>query len=205
MKADVASRRAELRKLTPFNRWNDFLKWKAENGDEIALQVLRSKKEPIQSIPSAESDKAISKVSALKLKQSQIRSDSNLAWKDKRRLLSISKMLQLQAEEKKRYDISQRIERREKNKDGEFKSEKPMLNKLSWRVDSSGNILYTLESGGMVKDNGDKIFFSMNDPKAGLVAEKLAKRVFGPNVQMNGNEICRLSRGITKKVILGRT
>ncbi|TIH06008.1 relaxase, partial [Marinifilum sp. JC120] len=97
----MSGKRAELREQTPFNRWNDFLKWKAESGDEIALKVLRSKKEPIQSNPSPVFDSPASKVSELKLKQSQFRSDSSLAWKDKRRLLSISKMLQLQAEEAK--------------------------------------------------------------------------------------------------------
>ncbi len=133
LKKEMSVKRAELREQTPFNRWNDFLKWKAESGDEIALKVLRSKKEPIQSNPSPVFDSPASKVSELKLKQSQFRSDSSLAWKDKRRLLSISKMLQLQAEEAKRTD-----DPRKRN-----------LDQMIWRVDSSGNVLYTLKNKTM--------------------------------------------------------
>jgi hypothetical protein len=182
IKQDMAARRAELRKQSPFSRWNDFLKWKAESGDDVALQVLRSKKEPIveqvqQNIPSSRS------VSNWKLKQSQIRVDSNLAWRDKRRLLSLAKMLQLQAEEAKR------------TRDPDMRT----LEKMAWRVDSSGNILYTLKNGGMVKDNGDKVFFSVSDPGARVVADNLAKRLFGPNLVRDGNvigrkDICRSLR-----------
>ncbi|TIH01427.1 relaxase, partial [Marinifilum sp. JC120] len=113
-------------------------------------------------------DSPASKVSELKLKQSQFRSDSSLAWKDKRRLLSISKMLQLQAEEAKRTD-----DPRKRN-----------LDQMNWRVDSSGNVLYTLKNGSMVKDNGDKIFFSVNDPGAVQVAQGFARMMFGRNVKV---------------------
>lgn len=175
LKKDMAEKRAELRQQTPFNRWNDFLKWKAENGDKAALQILRSKKEPIQNNPSPDFA-GTAKVSDLKIKQSQFKSDSSLAWKDKRRLLSISKMLQLQSEEAKRVnDPDQRN-----------------LDQMTWRVDSSGNVLYTLKNGAMVKDNGDKIFFSVNDPGARQVAQGFARLMFGRNVKVEGNEIGRL-------------
>jgi len=175
LKKEMAEKRAELRQQTPFNRWNDFLKWKAENGDETALQILRSKKEPIHSTPSPEFAGTASKVSDLKIKQSQFKSDSSLAWKDKRRLLSISKMLQLQAEEAKRVnDLDQRN-----------------LDQMTWRVDSSGNVLFMLKNGAMVKDNGDKIFFSVNDPGAKRVAQNFARMMFGRNVNIVDNEIRR--------------
>ncbi|WP_027722125.1 TraI/MobA(P) family conjugative relaxase [Maridesulfovibrio zosterae] len=182
LKREMSEKRAELRTQTPFSRWNDFLKWKAENGDEIALKVLRSKKEPIQSNPSPAFDFPASKVSELKLKQSQFRTDSSLAWKDKRRLLSISKMLQLQAEEAKRTE-----DPRKRN-----------LDQMIWRVDSSGNVLYTLKNGSMVKDNGDKIFFSVNDPGAAQVAQRFARMMFGRSVKVSGNEIGRRARRVLR-------
>jgi len=175
LKKEMSGKRAELREQTPFNRWNDFLKWKAESGDEIALKVLRSKKESIQSNPAPMIHSPATKVSDMKIKQSQFRSDSSLAWKDKRKLLSISKMLQLQAEEAKRTD-----DPRKRN-----------LDNLTWRVDSSGNVLYTLKNGSMIKDNGDKIFFSVNDPAAAQVAHGFARMMFGRNVKVSGNEIGR--------------
>ena len=178
LKKEMSGKRAELRQQTPFNRWNDFLKWKAESGDEIALKVLRSKKEPIQSNSFPVFESPASKVTGLKLKQSSFRSDSNLSWKDKRKLLSISKMLQLQAEEVKRMDDP--IKRN--------------LDKMTWRVDFSGNVLYTLKNGAMIKDNGDKIFFSVNDPGAAQVAQGFARMMFGRNIKVSGNELIRCEK-----------
>ena len=198
----MAERRSALRKQSPFSRWNDFLKWKAENGDDVALQVLRSKKDPIERKTQQEFAKADPSAPNWKLKQSQIRVDSSLAWRDKRKLISIAKMLQLQAEEKKNYSVVQRFQRKDNEID--VKRDEPAMKSMSWRVDSSGNVLYTLKSGGMVKDNGDSIFFSMNDPKAGLVAEKFAKRMFRPNVLMEGNKVCRKGVRRTRTTGVGR-
>ncbi|WP_432737394.1 TraI/MobA(P) family conjugative relaxase [Maridesulfovibrio sp. FT414] len=180
LKGEMAEKRAELRAQTPFARWNEFLKWKAENGDEVALMVLRSAKEPIITTSLPDSSSPDTRVADLKLNQSRIRRDSSLAWKDKRRLLSIAAMLQLQAEEARR------------NKSDQEKQ--PVLDGMTWRVDSSGNVLYTLKSGGMIKDNGDKIFFSLNDPGAEQVAQSFARMMFGRNVSVAGNEIRRKGR-----------
>ncbi|WP_319761162.1 TraI/MobA(P) family conjugative relaxase [Maridesulfovibrio sp.] len=184
LKKEMMGKRSELGQQTPFNRWNDFLKWKAENGDETALQILRSKKEPIQSNPSPERAGTASKISDLKIKQNQFKSDSNLSWKDKRRLLSISKMLQLQAEEVKRF-----ADRNNRN-----------LDKMTWRVDSSGNVLFTLKNGAMVKDNGNKIFFSVNDADARQVAQSFARLMFGRNVKVAGNKIVKLNMRKVQKI-----
>ncbi|NDV24312.1 relaxase [Desulfovibrio sp. JC022] len=172
----MTEKRAALREQTPFSRWNDFLKWKAENGDEVALEILRSKKESISSENKPERDNRGSKLSTLKRKQSEIRKDSSFVWKDKRRLLSISKMLQLQAEESNR------------NTGGE---EQSVMAGLTWRVDSSGNVLYTLKNGAMVKDNGDKIFFSVGDPGAERVALELGRMMFGRKAKVSGNVVAR--------------
>ncbi|WP_320008082.1 hypothetical protein [Maridesulfovibrio sp.] len=92
-------------------------------------------------------------------------------------------MLQLQAEEAKRTD-----DPRKRN-----------LDNMTWRVDSSGNVLYTLKNGSMVKDNGDKIFFNVNDPAAAQVAQGFARMMFGRNVKVSGNEIGRkISRQIKR-------
>ncbi|WP_239061074.1 TraI/MobA(P) family conjugative relaxase [Desulfovibrio sp. JC022] len=175
-KKEMTEKRAALREQTPFSRWNDFLKWKAENGDEVALEILRSKKESISSENKPERDNRGSKLSTLKRKQSEIRKDSSFVWKDKRRLLSISKMLQLQAEESNR------------NTGGE---EQSVMAGLTWRVDSSGNVLYTLKNGAMVKDNGDKIFFSVGDPGAERVALELGRMMFGRKAKVSGNVVAR--------------
>lgn len=46
--------------------------------------------------------------------------------------------------------------------------------------------------GAMIKDNGDKIFFSVNDPAAVQVAQGFARMMFGRNVKVSGNEIGRV-------------
>ena len=183
-KNEMAEKRTALRKQTPFSRWNDFLKWKAENGDEVALEILRSKKKSILPAHKAEESSRESKLSTLKRKQSEIRKDSSYVWKDKRRLLSISKVLQLQAEEFQR------------NKNGHDKN---VMAGMTWRVDSSGNVLYTLKNGAMVKDNGDKIFFSVGDSGAERVALELGRMMFRRKAKVSGNVIMRgLGKGMLR-------
>ena len=183
-KKEMTEKRAALREQTPFSRWNDFLKWKSENGDEIALEILRSKKISITPAHKTEKSSRETKLSILKRKQVQIKRDSSFVWKDKRRLLSISKMLQLQAEESKR-NMSN--------------DEQSVMAGMTWRVDSSGNVLYTLKNGAMVKDNGDKIFFSVGDSGAERVALELGRMMFGREASISGNVIERgRGRGIAR-------
>lgn len=143
---------------------------------------MRSKKESITPAHEAEESSRESKLSALKHKQSEIRRDSSFVWKDKRRLLSISKMLQLQAEESNR-NMSN--------------DEQNVMAGMTWRVDSSGNVLYTLKNEAMVKDNGDKIFFSVGDSGAERVAQELGRMMFGRKAKVSGNVIVR---GLGKEI-----
>lgn len=48
IRADMAKRRMNLRKETPFHNWSGFLKLKAEQGNQVALAILRSRKETAQ-------------------------------------------------------------------------------------------------------------------------------------------------------------
>ncbi|WP_084154274.1 TraI/MobA(P) family conjugative relaxase [Maridesulfovibrio frigidus] len=64
---------------------------------------------------------------------------------------------------------------------------------LETNVDNRGNILHSLENGSMIKDNGDKIFFSQNDATARKAASKLAQRKFGDFMEMSGNSITKVT------------
>jgi len=64
---------------------------------------------------------------------------------------------------------------------------------LDTKVDNRGNILHTLENGSMIKDNGDKIFFSMSDPVAQKAASKLAQRKFGDFMELSENKFSKVT------------
>ncbi|WP_319471050.1 hypothetical protein [uncultured Pseudodesulfovibrio sp.] len=62
---------------------------------------------------------------------------------------------------------------------------------MSSRVDKQGNVLYTLASGGMIKDMGKDLFFSKHDEAAQEAAEQLAWRKFGRDFVIEGNRVGR--------------
>jgi len=62
---------------------------------------------------------------------------------------------------------------------------------MSYRVDKQGNVLYTLASGGKIKDMGKDLFFSKPDEAAQEVADSLAWRKFGRDFVVVGNRVGR--------------
>lgn len=60
------------------------------------------------------------------------------------------------------------------------------INGGRYRIDGKGTVIFTLPSGGTIRDNGKEIHFSAQDEQAKAVAEKLAKLKWGNNAQLDG-------------------
>jgi len=58
-----------------------------------------------------------------------------------------------------------------------------------YRIDGKGTVIFTLPSGGTIRDNGKEIHFSSQDDQAKAIAEKLAKLKWGNNVQIEGGVV----------------
>ena len=168
--------REAVQEKFPFKNWNEFLRLKAEQGNEIALSILQSrgKVAPEHENKGSEHVYAVDISSekasrqTWKERRNAIRERTDLAHKDKKCLLAVSRMLQT-------------IER-EKSRNGFSRAEG-----FTYRVDNRGVALFTLPGGGMIRDAGAELTFSAHDLEAKRLAEALARLKFGIKFHRNGN------------------
>jgi hypothetical protein len=162
-----AEKRAEIRKEIPFTSWTKFLQHQAEIGNETALEILRSKKlKPELSVASS-NEKYIADLEATKLskeRQAAVMSRLGINQKHKRALVSIIKMRELIAKETGL-----------KNED------------IKHNISVNGTVIFTLKTGGTIRDTGKEIYFSSHDSQAGILGEKYARMRWGRNVLFEGN------------------
>jgi len=160
-----------VRRDIPFTSWNGFLQHKAEQGNETALAILRSKQESVAEDKEAapkkdwsqhgreqffagKADHAAKERAALELE--------GVSGKAKKRLLAVLRMERLVAE---------------KGLDG-----------FQHKVDRNGAVVFTLSDGGKIRDTGGEILFS---PESERVALLYAQKKWGKGIIVEGNHIMR--------------
>ena len=183
LQGEMKARREEIRKQAPFWNWADFLQGKAREGDEMALAILRSRGEEVK--PEGEADKPLNpKAEALKKMREFWKEDRrktrgryDLTSGDKKGLLASSRMYQIISEDKLLKGTSE-------------------LDGFTWTVDTKGTVLFKLPSGGLIRDSGSEITYSVSDPVSRAAARRLAKLKFGRDVQEAGNMFQRESGAV---------
>lgn len=178
---EIKARREEIRKQAPFWNWADFLQGKAREGDEMALAILRSRGEEVRPEGEAEKRPLNPKAEALKKMREFWKEDRrktrgryDLTSGDKKGLLASSRMYQIISEDKLLKGTSE-------------------LDGFTWTVDTKGTVLFKLPSGGLIRDSGSEITYSVSDPVSRAAARRLAKLKFGRDVQEAGNMFQRES------------
>ena len=181
-KLPFQSPREAIREEVPFTSWNGFLQYKAGQGDEIALAILRSRQEVAE--PEMEQQAGIAKDWSQHGKEqfaksrAEIRADyatrevaalenENVSGQGKKQLLAVLRMEQLAAEDAAR------------------------MRGFSATVDRKGVIVFTLPGGGRILDSGKELFFSGDDVAARQVAVRYAQKKWGKSLYMDGNKIVR--------------
>jgi len=181
LRDEVRAKKDAIRKQVPFWNWADFLQGKAREGDEMALAILRSRGEEVR--PEGEADKRPlnPKAEALKkLRESwkedrrKTRGRYDLTSGDKKGLLASSRMYQIISEDKLLKGSSE-------------------LDGFTWTVDTKGTVLFKLPSGGLIRDSGSEISYSVSDPISRAAARRLAKLKFGRDIREAGNMFQRES------------
>ena len=66
----------------------------------------------------------------------------------------------------------------------EARAEGSPLGEVKRRIDGKGVVIFTLESGGTIRDTGKEIFFSTRDPKAEHTATSYAEKKWGRHVTL---------------------
>ena len=178
---EMKARREEIRKQAPFWNWADFLQGKAREGDEMALAILRSRGEEVRPEGEADKRRLNPKAEALKKMREFWKEDRrktrgryDLTSGDKKGLLASSRMYQIISEDKLLKGTSE-------------------LDGFTWTVDTKGTVLFKLPSGGLIRDSGSEITYSVSDPVSRAAARRLAKLKFGRDVQEAGNMFQRES------------
>ncbi|MDR2893664.1 MAG: relaxase/mobilization nuclease domain-containing protein [Deltaproteobacteria bacterium] len=161
MKKELDQQKQDIRAKYPFSSWTDYLKLKTLEGNEDALDVLRSKK-----LTGADLDKAVAAQSApgpsisrldFTADKKAILANTAMLTKDKKALMAI-----LTAKEKTQIDA-----------------------KLT--ISPSGVLILSLPTGGTVRDSGKQLYFSKFDPQARKMAEELAKLKWGKMCRVEEN------------------
>ena len=174
--------REAVRREIPYTSWQDFLKLEAGNGNEVALAVLRSRKEtaepeqaqeqkpPVKNWMERGSEYAAKATIRAEYAERErtLQERDDLSHKGKKELQAFLRMEQISAE---------------------ARAEGAELGDIKRRIDGKGIVIFTLESGGTIRDTGKEIFFSGHDPKAERIALRYAAKKWGKRLAVKKGHI----------------
>ena len=184
-----APERDAVRQEIPFTSWSGFLQHEAKNGNEIALAVLRSRAEAVEpeqdlkpvaepaSAPAKDWSKhGLEQFSTVNAsiraeyaeKESALQERDDISSSGKKQLQAFLRMEQLAAE---------------------ASAQGQGLGKIARRVDGKGVVIFTLESGGSIRDTGREMFYSSHDEKAKQVAMMYAGKKWGKSLAVEKGHI----------------
>ena len=160
--------RNTVRQEIPFTSWNGFLQHKAEQGNEIALAVLRSREQTVSqeqaSTPTKDWSQHGQQYSQTRAeysaKECAILENTDISAKGKKQLQAILRMEQV-------------------------------TTNFQHHVDRKGTVIFTLQGGGKVRDSGTDILFSANSETAKQIALRYVQEKWGKKIKLEGNLITR--------------
>ena len=159
--------RNAVRREIPFTSWNGFLQTKAEQGNETALAVLRSRQQAAEPEHEAPSGKDWSQHGAEQAARAE--------YAAKERAL-----LEQEGINAKGKNRLQAVLRMEQVADG-----------FRHHVDRKGTVVFTLQDGSSVRDNGKDVLFSSSSESARQTALFYARKKWGKRIMLKVNRIVR--------------
>jgi len=172
--------RQAVRRDIPFTSWSGFLQHEAAQGNETALAVLRSKGESVE--PEQEGAPATSWMTAGQKIYAEGQALRAVHAAKERALLEREG---LSAKAKKPLQAFLRMERIAEAS----KAQGYDLGNITRRVDGKGVVIFTLPSGGSIRDTGKELYFSAHDKKAHGVALAYAALKWGKNITQEQGRI----------------
>ncbi len=180
VREDTNAQRQTVRENLPYTSWAKFLQWQAEEGNEVALAILRSRKVAVEPEADAQAHADGHRQESYgKTPWHQnvkaIRSSSTLSRKDKRALVAVARMEQVK---------SQRSS---------------LLSDFTYTVDAKGTVLFRLSGGGYIRDSGAGITWSPGDQQAVKVAKAYAAlRLVSIDTTKEEKQAARKSKGLER-------
>lgn len=160
---DFQEPRNTVRQDIPFTSWNAFLQQKADQGNEVALAVLRSRKEavePEQAAPVKDWSQHGQTRAEFAAKERAVLEMDGISGRGKSRLQSVLRMEQVT--------------------DG-----------FRHHVDRKGAVVFTLQDGSTVRDSGKDVLFSAANDHARKIALQYAQKKWGKQTVLEANKIVR--------------
>ena len=172
--------RDKVRQDIPFTSWSGFLRHEAEQGNETALAVLRSRSEAVEPEPAPAHDAnraaALSMRADFATQERALLEREDLSTRGKRQLQAYLRMERALTE----MQAEMRTEARAQGSDP---------GPVSRRVDSKGTVIFTLPSGGTIRDTGKELFFSPHDGNAQELAGRYAALKWGKQIHRDKGHI----------------
>ena len=165
--------RESVRRDIPFTGWNGFLQHKAEQGSEVALAVLRSRRESV-----AEEKEAAPTKDWSQHGREQFQRKAEYAGKERAAL----ELDGVSGKAKKRLLAVLRMESLVSGKG---------LDGFQHKVDGKGAVVFTLPGGGKIRDTGGEVLFS---PDSERIALLYAQKKWGRSLILAGNQITRAQK-----------
>ncbi|QAZ66142.1 TraI/MobA(P) family conjugative relaxase [Solidesulfovibrio carbinolicus] len=167
----INAEREKVRQVTPYRSWTDFLRWKAGQGNETALAILRSKAQLVEpeSAPPRRGQREDIQEKWLN-EQLKIATSAGVNSPTRRGLLAVAK-----AGELAELETSTQDKRR-------------LFSGFTSSIDTKGTVFLNLASGGTIRDTGRQIIFS-NDDATREAALLYAKAKWGKNIRVIGNAV----------------
>jgi len=171
--------REAVRRDIPFSSWSGFLRHEAGQGNETALAVLRSRGEAVK--PEQEAAPPKVKDWSQHGKEQFLTNKADHAVKERTLL--------------EREDISTKIKKslqaflRMDRIAAEAKAQGYELGDIARRIDGKGVVIFTLASGGSIRDTGKELFYSAHDEKAHDFALEYAALKWGKNIAQEKGKI----------------
>jgi hypothetical protein len=161
--------RKKVREETPFVTWSDFLRWKAGQGNETALAILRSKDQVVEPEGDGQDREHREDIQEKWLKeQLKIATSDDMSSRARRGLLAVAKAREL-------------AELETLAPDG-----KRLFSGFTSSIDTKGTVFLRLASGGAIRDTGKQIIFS-SDEFSREAAMLYAKAKWGKNIKVLKN------------------
>lgn len=176
VKLAMLPEREAVRQEVPYTSWQDFLKLEAGNGNEVALAVLRSRKEALEPEIASEQTKAPAKDWSRHGQEYAAKTNIRAEYAEKERQLQ--EQTNLSASGKKELQAFLRMEQIA----AEARGQGFPLGDINRRIDGKGIVIFTMDSGGTIRDTGKDIFYSVRDPKAEHIATLYAEKKWGKHI-----------------------
>ncbi|MDL2314082.1 relaxase/mobilization nuclease domain-containing protein [Desulfovibrio sp. OttesenSCG-928-C14] len=171
--------RSIVRQEIPFTSWNGFLQHKAEQGNEIALAVLRSRTHTVA--PEQDATKA-KNWSQHGMEQASASSTIRAGYAARER--EILELDGISGKGKNRLQAVLRMEQ-------VFQQNNLGTSEFQHHIDRKGTVVFTLRDGACVRDSGEDVLFSVGSESAKQAATLYARKKWGQQVVLEKNRLVR--------------